>query len=149
MAGVEKTEWRVKFLKTLSSTGNVLVSCRVAGVGRATAYRHRERLPKFRAAWDEAVEESTDAMEAEARRRAQNGVEKPVFYQGNRVATVKEYSDTLLIFLLKANRPEKYRDNPPPAPPDDRDATPLDPKIAEAVRKAIAEATGVKFPEAP
>lgn len=31
--------------------------------------------------------------------------------QGNKkIATVKKYSDTLLIFLLKAARPEKYRD---------------------------------------
>lgn len=38
----------------------------------------------------------------------------PVLKDGNgqpRIATMKEYSDTLAIFLLKAHAPEKYRDN--------------------------------------
>ena len=42
-----------------------------------------------------------DALEAEARRRAVEGVRKPVFYQGVICGWVGEYSDTLLIFLLK------------------------------------------------
>ncbi len=50
-------------------------------------------------------------LEAEARRRAVEGVRKPVYCRGEIVGTVKEYSDTLLIFLMKGARPEKYRDN--------------------------------------
>jgi hypothetical protein len=33
-----------------------------------------------------------------------------VFYQGEKVGTVQKYSDTLLIFLMKGVRPEKYRE---------------------------------------
>jgi hypothetical protein len=87
----------------------VAAACRAAGVERATAYRDRD--PRFAAAWDEAAEDGTDLLELECRRRAVEGVDRPVFYKGQQVGTVKEYSDRLLIFLLKANRPEKYRDN--------------------------------------
>ncbi len=104
-------KWRARFLEALASSGNVLVACRVSGAKRATVYRYKDRFPAFRRAWDEAVEESTDALEAEARRRASKGVDKPIYYKGEKIDTVKEYSDTLLIFLLKAHRPEKFRDN--------------------------------------
>ena len=43
-------------------------------------------------------------------RRASEGTLKPVFYQGKMCGEIREYSDTLLIFLLKARRPETYRE---------------------------------------
>lgn len=64
----------------------------------------------FAAQWDEAIETAIDALEHEARRRAVKGVDEPVFYQGNVCGVVTRYSDTLLIQLLKAHRPEKYRE---------------------------------------
>ena len=42
--------------------------------------------------------------------RTYHGVEEPVFYQGVQCGAVTEYSDTLLMFLLKARKPEVYRD---------------------------------------
>jgi hypothetical protein len=89
----------------------VSLACRAAGVGRATVYRLRDGDEKFAAAWDEAAEDGTVLLKLECRRRAVEGVDRPVFYKGQQVGTVKEYSDRLLIFLLKAARPEKYRDN--------------------------------------
>lgn len=86
------------------------VACKVAGVPRRTAYDRRESDEQFAAAWDEALEAAADVLEAEAVRRAVQGVEKPVYQGGEMVGTVQEYSDTLLIFLLKGNRPEKFRE---------------------------------------
>ena len=37
-------------------------------------------------------------------------MEEPVFYQGEVVGSVRKFSDTLLMFLLKGNRPDKYKD---------------------------------------
>ena len=51
-----------------------------------------------------------DALEQEARRRALEGVEEPVFCRGERVGVIRRYSDALLILLLKAKRPEQFRD---------------------------------------
>ena len=58
-----------------------------------------------------AQECAADVLEAEACRRAVEGVEKPVgWYKGEPGGYVREYSDILTIFLLKGLRPEKYRD---------------------------------------
>tara|TARA_Y100000310_G_C20451018_1_gene700732 strand:- start:429 stop:899 length:471 start_codon:yes stop_codon:yes gene_type:complete len=51
------------------------------------------------------------AAEDELRRRAVDGILEPVFYKGEQVATVRRHSDVLLIFMLKAAAPDKYRDN--------------------------------------
>src|SRR4051794_13562219 len=106
-----RADWRPAFLAALGQTCNVVSACRAAQVSRRTAYYHREKYPRFRDAWDDAIDDAVDLMEAEARRRAVEGTERPVFYKGKQVGAIREYSDTLLIFLLKAHRPEKYRDN--------------------------------------
>ena len=36
---------------------------------------------------------------------------EPEYYKGEVVGHTRKYSDALLMFLLKANRPDKYRDN--------------------------------------
>jgi hypothetical protein len=53
---------------------------------------------------------ATTLLEDEAKRRACNGVLKPVFQGGKKVGVVREYSDTLLIFLLKCWHPARYGD---------------------------------------
>jgi hypothetical protein len=57
-------------------------------------------------------------FEDEVYRRAFNGIDKPLVYQGQiskdengNPVTVKEYSDLLAIFALKGLFPDKYRDN--------------------------------------
>jgi hypothetical protein len=49
-------------------------ACAAAGAARSAVYRARSNYPDFAAAWDEAVEEAADLLEAEARRRAVEGV---------------------------------------------------------------------------
>jgi hypothetical protein len=39
-------------------------------------------------------------IEAEIDRRGRVGIDKPVFWRGQRVDTVKEYSDNLLMFMM-------------------------------------------------
>lgn len=68
-------------------------------------------MPEFAKAWDEAKILGLDKLEDELLRRAHDGVEKPVFYKGRKLKhTIREYSDTLGIFLLKGGKPEKYRE---------------------------------------
>jgi hypothetical protein len=107
----DRADWRTTFLGALEVSGNISAAARRAGVGRATAYRHRQAEPEFRSGWDEALEVATDALEDEARRRAVEGWEEPVFQGGQEVGRIRKYDSTLLIFLLKAHRPEVYRDN--------------------------------------
>jgi hypothetical protein len=105
------TDWRPVFLQALNDTGLVKEACRVAGIHRSTAYEERQRNEEFAVAWHDVEEETTERMEREAIRRAAEGVEKPVFQGGQQVGAIREYSDTLLIFMLKARRPERYREN--------------------------------------
>lgn len=96
-------------LAALNETGNIAQAARAAGCERR---RHWDwlKIPEYAERAAEAIENSIEAMEQEARRRAVEGIPEPVFYQGKAVGAVRRYSDTLLIFLLKAHRPEKYRD---------------------------------------
>lgn len=102
---------REAFLSALREGASVSAAAKKAGVGRSTVYEWRNADDDFARAWDDAYETGTDAIEDEAKRRAVEGTDKPIFYKGAQVATVKEYSDTLLMQQLNARRPEKYRTN--------------------------------------
>lgn len=103
------------FLKHFAEYGNVTAAAKAAGVERNTVYVWQERDDQFVAAFREAEIMATETLEQEARRRAVEGVEKQRRVFDNRGNLIDEYteyqySDTLLIFLLKARAPEKYRD---------------------------------------
>jgi hypothetical protein len=98
------------FLDVLRRTCNVTEAARTAGVGRRTAYEWRQADAAFASAWDEAEQEAADALEREAWRRGVEGTDKPVTYQGKITVTYKEYSDRMLEMLLKAHRPDKFKD---------------------------------------
>ncbi len=98
------------FLAALAQVGNITKAAEIAGCSRQRHYQWLEKLEGYADAASDAMEQAADILEAEARRRAVEGCVKPVFYLGEPVGAVREYSDTLLIFLLKAARPEKFRD---------------------------------------
>ena len=102
--------WKPAFLATLRKLGNVTAAAQAAQVARSTVHEARQSDPDFSDAWKDALEEAGDHLEAEARRRAVEGVAKPVYQGGQKVGTIREYSDVLLIFLLKGARPAKYAD---------------------------------------
>lgn len=98
------------FFAALAETANVSRACRAIEVSRQCAYDRREAEPGFGRRWDAALRLGVEALEDEATRRGFEGVDKPVYQGGERVGTIREYSDTLAIFLLKAHKPEKYRE---------------------------------------
>ena len=83
---------RAAFIAALRNSGNIRASCNKAKISRRTAYNWRNRWATFAAEWAEALEDSCDVLEAEARRRGMS------------------VSDRLLMFLLKAHRPEVFGD---------------------------------------
>lgn len=74
--------WVLGFLDAMRATGNVAASCRAVGITTNSAYNLRERDADFACEWDNALEDATDTLELEARRRAVEGIEEPVVYQG-------------------------------------------------------------------
>lgn len=129
----KRPRWAKAFLSTLAETGNVRLACEMVDIDRRTAYDLRKRDDTFVTDWESALEEAADTLEKEARRRAHDGVQRLKFDRGKPIMVpvigddglvIKdengnaemipyiehEYSDTLLIFLLKAANPEKYRE---------------------------------------
>jgi hypothetical protein len=99
-----------RYLRALAETGTVSAGVRAAATSWGTVHKWRELDPVFSLAEHQARTEFGDALEEEAKRRAFNGVPRPVFHGGKRVGTVTEYSDRLLEMLLKGAKPEKYHD---------------------------------------
>lgn len=98
------------FLQRLSEHGNIQKALDLVGISRTQLWRRRRDDVEFRAMFHEAQEIASESLEDEAQRRAVEGVEKPVFWQGGVVGHQTEYSDGLLTFLLKGLKPEKYRE---------------------------------------
>ena len=91
--------------------GDLARACKLAEVGRSSHYRWLKEDTAYRAAMERARIMAGDILEAEAHRRAVEGVEEPVgWYKGQAGGTVRRYSDNLLIFLLKGVLPERYKD---------------------------------------
>jgi hypothetical protein len=110
MRTIRTAKKRAALLSAISECGgNITRACKRAGIGRNAIYEWRGDAPQFKVEYDSAVDRCIDTLEDEARRRAFEGVKKPVYYSGKKIGVISEYSDTLLIFLLKAGRPERYR----------------------------------------
>ncbi len=80
------------YLAAYAATGVKTFAARFAQVNYSTSKRWYLKDAAFALASDECNDEATDALVVEARKRAFDG------------------SDLLLIFLLKAHRPDVYRD---------------------------------------
>ena len=110
-----KKSWREPFLKMLAKSGNVLLACQSSAVTRSSAYKEKSLNRAFSAQWDEAMAKAVDFLEATAWKRATTGTMEPVWMKDEhgrpvKVDSVPRMSDTLLIFLLKAHRPQMYRE---------------------------------------
>lgn len=100
-----------RFLNYFRETGIVSTACKAVGICPSTIHRLRHTNVKFAEVYDLARAEAVDRLEEEARRRAFEGVEKPVFYKGEECGVIREYSDKLLEFLLTFNNPAKFGGN--------------------------------------
>jgi hypothetical protein len=111
---------RSQFLAALAENANVKASAAAAGKAANAAYGLRKREPAFAQAWEDAIEQALDLLEALIIARAGEGVEKDYFYQGETHGKFREYSDQLAMFLLRARRSEIYgkttMNNDSPAP---------------------------------
>ncbi|MES2459876.1 MAG: hypothetical protein V4671_04775 [Armatimonadota bacterium] len=97
-------------LAALAKTGNVTAAAKAAKIDRSTHYEWMQSDSSYVIAAQDAIEAAGDNLEEEARRRAEAGYMEPVYYGGEKVGSVRKYSDALLIFLLKGAKPEKYKE---------------------------------------
>lgn len=109
--------WKKSFLAALEETGSVKEATEACTVSKVTVYAHRRDDPTFAKEWEEALDRAADALEDEARKRAIEGTQEPVFHKGEIVGYVAKKSDVLLMFLLKGIRPQKWRESRATLPP--------------------------------
>jgi hypothetical protein len=102
---------RKVFLGVLAKTGRVAEAARAVGyTDTATLQQFRRNDEDFAEAWDHALQAAAHTLEEEAIRRATEGVLEPVFYKGEVAGYKTNYSDTLLMFVLRGLKPGTYRD---------------------------------------
>ena len=125
------------FLSMLSKTGNTSKACETSGMTRRQVMTLRERDRTFDRAYDDAMNDAADLLEAEAWRRALEGTTQSVLKAGLPVTdpagepvVVRRYSDPLLMMLLRGCRPEKFRMH-------GRTSMPADPMIG--IREIMAD----------
>jgi hypothetical protein len=106
---------RARFLEGLTEGLTVTLAAEKAGRAHPRRfYELRNEDEEFAAQWQEALERGTQKLEEELRRRAVEGWEETAreYREGElvRETVTRRYSPALLIFMLKARRPEVYRD---------------------------------------
>lgn len=101
-------EAKAEFLDQIAVGQSVRAAAAAIGIKPSLPYNWRKQDETFAAAWSAAEEAGTDIIEEEAFRRAVTGVEKPVYRGGEIVGHVADYSDAMLMFLLKSRRPDRY-----------------------------------------
>ena len=87
-----RRDWRPAFLKGFAKAGTVTGGCEKAGIAPTTAYRARQRDEKFALAWADIEAGVTLHLESRAVELALAGEVR------------------LIEFLLRARRPEVYRE---------------------------------------
>lgn len=126
------------FLDAYGECGVIKYACRVAQINRSTVRYWLEHDKDFKDVFPDSKEDACDTLEFAAYTQAVEGTEEPAVSMGKLVyeeelvldengeqvydskgrpvtrrgnlVTIKKYSPQLLITLLKANMPEKYRE---------------------------------------
>ena len=134
----KRAEAQAAFLEAFKQSGNVRYSCQVAGISRETFYQWKKHNKTFSQAVTEAEPEVDDVVEWAAFEEGVIGVEEPVVSMGKpvyesepmlddkgkprfdskgrpmmqqgKMLTIRRRNPTVLITLLKARMPHKYRD---------------------------------------
>ena len=143
-----------QFIEMLADCGSVPTACQLIGMSVSGAYRLR-RSPggeAFAAAWDTAVHHAAAHLVDAAFERAITGSDEPVFDRnGNVVGRRFRQSDRLLMFLLRAHRPELYAhahlaQRPADAPPPP-EVPPLEQALAALAPEMPAEPHRLMTPD--
>lgn len=113
--------WQPKFLARFAEFGVVAEACRFAGISRTSVYDALKKNEAFKALYDDAEKDAADVLERECYRRAVEGTQVLKFHNGEPIKDPRDptgkkfyvehqYSDQLLLSLLKARKPATFGD---------------------------------------
>ena len=117
----ESKRWAMQesFLAKFSKTHLLCASADAAGISPQAVEQWRHEVDghsgtlntfNFPKRFNMASLRYQETLDAEIDRRGVEGIDKPIYYKGEKVDTIKEYSDNLLMFRRKKLDPS-YRDN--------------------------------------
>lgn len=103
-------ERQIGFIEALAQSACVEEACRRVGMRVSSAYALRQRVDarSFREAWDAALDFAVKRVSDGAFSRAVNGVEVPVFFQGEQIGTRRCFDERLTMFILRYRDPVRY-----------------------------------------
>lgn len=136
------------FLRQLSASHSVSAAAKSVGMSRQSAYRLRSKLKgqAFDLAWEVAFHHSYDVLAHAALDRALNGVEVPVFFQGEQVGSYRKYDERLTVALLNKVSMGGVPLMGKLAPAAERHARDFD-TLLGAVERGEAVETGARSPQ--
>lgn len=94
---------QLRFLQRISRGDTFFEACEYCEVDRLVVEEWKKDKT-FTRRLSLAMEDAADLLEKEARRRAVDGIEKGVYFKGEKCDTEVQYSDSLMMFLLKGRR---------------------------------------------
>lgn len=113
-------DWAPAYLVALATTGHCGNAAIAAQIDYSTVWRRRKSDPDFAKDYDEALGIAANLLEAEAVRRARDGLRQYKFHPKTGEPLIHPetgqpyfehtYSDTLLTALLKRFFPKEYRE---------------------------------------
>lgn len=84
--------------------GNVTAALEDLGLSRSGFYKLKRLDPEFATEAAEAIDRGADRAEDEIRRRAFEGIQRGVYYQGVRIDSELHYSDGLAARFMESKR---------------------------------------------
>jgi hypothetical protein len=113
---IRSAKKRAVFLAHLAHSGLITRACQAAGIDETLPYQWAKDHPDFAEAMAEARKHGDSValarMEAEADRRAVDGISRSIYHKGTVVGHEKTFDSLLLMFRMKFLN-NNYREHPP------------------------------------
>jgi hypothetical protein len=100
---------RAACLAAYRKTFSVRATAKRPGIAETRHHHWLQQDAAYRQAFASVQSEVVDNLRDQVLELAVEGWVEPVFYRGRQCGTIRHYSDRLLMLLLKAWKPEKYR----------------------------------------
>ena len=110
-------EMQETFLDLYREFGSIRKCAEALGISTTAIYKHRNGDPEFDEQCIQAEEDFSDGVDENITDRAVNGTQEPLVYQGKIMkdeaghpVMVTRHSDRLAELVVKAQKPDKYRE---------------------------------------
>lgn len=90
-------------IERLATDNNLSAACRTARISRRKFFEWMDDDPRFRMEVDDAINEYKDILRGMAHKLGVEGVERGVYYKGERIGEEIHYSESMLKMLLQVH----------------------------------------------